>query len=67
MNLRYKKLKSKPSLIKSATGLNEKDFEYLAPVFKEEWDIYISKYTFEGQTRKRKRTVKKNSTFNCQK
>lgn len=65
MNLRYKKLKSKSSLLKSATGLNVKDFEYLAPVFKEEWDIYISKYTFEGQIRIRKRTVKKNSTFKC--
>lgn len=65
MNLRYKKLKSKSSLLKSATGLNLKEFEYLVPVFKEEWDIYISKYTFEGQTRIRKRTVKKNSTFKC--
>jgi len=36
MNLRYKKLKSKSSLLKSATGLNLKEFEYLVPVFKEE-------------------------------
>jgi len=65
MNLRYKKLKSKSSLLKSATGLNVKDFEYIVRVFKEEWDIYISKYTFEGHTRIRKRTFKKNSTFKC--
>ena len=66
MNLRYKKLKSKPRLLKSATGLKAQDFEYLVPVFKQEWDIYISKYTFEVKTRIRKRTVKKNSTFKCE-
>jgi hypothetical protein len=65
MELSYKTLKSRSSLIKTATGISLKEFDYLQPVFKEEWEKYISIYTFEGKLRKRMRTVRKNSTFKC--
>lgn len=65
MKLSYKILKARSSLIKSAIGLSLKEFDYLQPVFKEEWEKYIGKYTFEGKLRKRSRTVRKNSTFKC--
>ncbi len=63
MKLNYKKLKSKSSLIKSATGLNLKEFDYLVPTFELSWNSYICKYTFEGTKRNRARTIRKNSTF----
>lgn len=63
MKLNYQKLKSKSSLIKSATGLSLKEFDYLIPTFTKYWDNYISQYTFEGFARKRSRTVRTNSTF----
>lgn len=65
MKLSYKKLKTRSSLIKSATGLSLKEFDYLHPVFKEGWEQYISKYTFEGKLRKRSRTIRKNNSFKC--
>lgn len=65
MKMRYKTLKSKPGLLKSATGLNIQEFDYLVPVFEEAWNAYIFRYTFEGQPRIRLRTVRKNSTFKC--
>lgn len=58
-------MKLKSSLIKSATGLNLKEFDYLMPSFEEAWNRYITYYTFEGKPRIRGRTVRKNSTFNC--
>ena len=65
MKLSYRILRARSSLIKSATGLNLKEFDYLHPVFKASWDAYISKYTFEGKRRTRSRTIRKNSTFKC--
>jgi hypothetical protein len=63
MKLNYQKLKNKSSLIKSATGLSLKEFDYLVPTFEQAWDKYISQYTFEGFVRNRARKVRKNSTF----
>lgn len=63
MKLNYETLKARSSLIKSATGLSLKEFDYLAPSFSSFWEEYISKYTFEGTKRKRARKVRKNSTF----
>ncbi len=63
MKLSYKKLKVKPSLIKSATGLSLKEFDSLVPTFEIAWNNYIAKYTFEGEGRTRRRTVRKNSKF----
>jgi hypothetical protein len=65
MKLSYKTLKSKSSLIKSATGLNLKEFDSLVPTFEIAWNNYISKYTFEGKKRNRSRTIRKNSRFKC--
>lgn len=65
MKLSYKNLKAKSSLIKSATGLNIKEFDYLMPAFEEAWNKHITLYTFEGKPRIRGRTVRQNSTFKC--
>jgi len=65
MKMRYENLKLKPSLLKSATGLNLLEFEHLALVFEGTWNAYISNYTFEGLPRERMRTIRKNSTFMC--
>ena len=63
MELNYDKMKQKPSLIKSVTGLSKGEFEYLVPAFELEWDRFIEQNTFEGKPRVRKRKVRKNSTF----
>ncbi len=63
MKLNYQKLKAKSSLLKSATGLSLKEFDYLVLSFDRKWSYYISRYTFEGMERQRKRTIRKNSTF----
>lgn len=65
MKLDYKNLKIKSSLIKSATGLSLKEFDYLVPTFEKQWESYISRYTFEGKKRERARKVRVNSTFKC--
>lgn len=63
MKLNYENLKVKSSLIKSATGLSLKEFDYLTPAFEKSWQDYMSKYTFEGKKRKRARKIRSNSTF----
>lgn len=63
MDLSYKNLRVKSSLIKSATGLSLQDFDYLMPSFEKAWNKYINLYTFEGKPRIRGRTVRENSTF----
>ncbi len=63
MELNYKTLQGKSSLIKSATGLSLKEFDYLKPTFTEYWDKYITEYTFEGKFRQRARKPRKNSRF----
>lgn len=65
MKLNYKNLKVKSSLIKSATGLSLKEFDYLTLSFQKHWEIYINRYTFEGKRRDRARTIRTNSTFKC--
>jgi len=63
MELNYKTLQGKSSLIKSATGLSLKEFDYLKPSFEDYWNKYITKYTFEGKLRQRARKTRKNSHF----
>jgi hypothetical protein len=63
MKINYETLKGKSSLIKSATGLSLKEFDFLVEPFKMRWENHISRYTFEGKKRERARTVRKNSTF----
>jgi hypothetical protein len=65
MKINYQTLKAKSSLIKSATGLSLKEFDFLVNPFEKQWESHISRYTFEGKKRKRGRTVRKNSTFKC--
>lgn len=65
MELSYNKLKKKSSLIKSATGLNLKEFDYLMPTFEKAWGQYIKRYTFERKPRQRIRKLRKNNTFKC--
>lgn len=65
MELSYTNLKVKSNLIKSATGLNLKEFDYLTSTFEEVWKKFIDKYTFEGKPRTRMRAIRKNSTFKC--
>lgn len=65
MELSYTNLKVKSNLIKSATGLSLKEFDYLAPTFEEEWNEFVDKYTFEGKHRTRMRGRRKNNTFKC--
>lgn len=63
MKLNYDHLKSKSSLIKSATGLSLKEFDYLVPTFEKGWSRYIERYTLEGKPRERKVKPRKNSRF----
>ena len=63
MKLSYNNLRIKSSLLKSATGLSLKEFDYLIPSFEEAWYKFIADYTFERKPRIRGRTVRKNSTF----
>lgn len=65
MKLDYKTLKKKSSLLKSACGLNLKEFNFLKPPFEKSWLKYINQYTFEGKKRQRARKVRANSTFKC--
>lgn len=65
MKLAYKNLKKKSSRLKSATGLSQKEFDFLKPAFETSWLDYMSRYTFEGKKRQRARTVRVNSTFPC--
>ena len=65
MKINYQTLKTKSSLIKSATGLSLKEFDFLVIPFQKQWENHMSRYTFEGKKRKRARTVRKNSTFPC--
>ncbi len=51
MKLNYENLKVKSSLIKSATGLSLKEFDYLTPAFEKSSQDYMSKHTFEGKKR----------------
>lgn len=63
MKLNYKTLKARSSLIKSATGLSLKEFDFLVPSFETRWQNHIARYTFEGKKRQRARKIRKNSTF----
>ena len=63
MKLNYTNLKAKSSLIKSATGLILKEFDYLVPYFEKRWQNYISRYTFEGKKRERARAIRTDNTF----
>lgn len=65
MELSYINLKVKSNLIKSATGLSLKEFDYLSPTFDEKWKEFIDSYTFEGKHRTRMRGRRKNNTFKC--
>lgn len=65
MKLTYTNLKIKSSLLKSATGLSLKEFDYLLRSFLEHWQAYNKRYTFEGKPRERARKPRKNSTFKC--
>lgn len=65
MKLDYENLKTKSSLIKSATGLSLKEFDYLVPSFEKRWKAYMAQFTFEGKKRERARAVRINSTFKC--
>ena len=65
MKLTYAHLKIKSSLLKSATGLSLKEFDYLLSTFEDRWQDYNSKYTFEGEKRQRARKPRKNNTFMC--
>ena len=65
MKLNYENLQDKSSLVKSATGLSLKEFDYLLPRFDERWHDYHRRYTFEGKKRQRARKPGKNSTFKC--
>ncbi len=65
MKLDYKNLKKKSSLLKSATGLSLKEFDFLKPSFEKSWHKYMSQYTFEGLKRQRARTIRVNTTFKC--
>lgn len=65
MKLDYKNLKKKSSLLKSATGLSLKEFDFLKLSFEKNWLKYIGEYTFEGEKRERARTVRVNSKFKC--
>jgi len=65
MELSYTNLKVKSNLIKSATGLSLKEFDYLSPIFEEKWNEFIDRYTFEGKHRTRMRGRRKNNTFKC--
>jgi hypothetical protein len=63
MKLTYATLKTKSSLLKSATGLSLKEFDYLLLTFIENWQSYNKRFTFEGKPRERARKYRKNSTF----
>ncbi|MDQ3112159.1 MAG: transposase family protein [Bacteroidota bacterium] len=65
MKLDYKNLKKKSSLLKSATGLSLKEFDFLKPPFEKSWLNYINRYTFEGKKRQRTRAVRADNTFPC--
>ena len=65
MKLTYDNLKTKSSLLKSATGLSLKEFDFLKTAFEKSWLKYINHYTFEGKKRQRARTVRVNSRFPC--
>lgn len=65
MKLDYAHLNKKSRLLKSATGLNTKEFDLLKPSFEKTWLQRISHYTFEGKKRERARTIRVNSTFKC--
>lgn len=65
MKLTYVILKKQTRLLKSATGLSLKEFEFLVPAFEKSWQSYISQYTFEGKRRERKRKVRVNNKFKC--
>src|SRR5271165_5990058 len=63
MKINYETLKDKSRLMKSATGLNLKEFDLLMPTFEKGWQRYISRYTFEGKKRQRAWKPRKNSRF----
>ena len=65
MKLRYKNLIKQSRLLKTVTGLNQKEFDILKNPFEQQWEQYMSRYTFEGKKRNRKRKVRTNSTFKC--
>ena len=65
MKLNYKNLRKKSSLLKAATGLSLKEFDFLKASFEKSWLKYIGQYTFEGLKRERTRTVRVNSKFKC--
>ena len=65
MKLNYKTLKVKSSLLKSATGLSFKEFDYLHASFEKRWYAYNQRYTFEGKKRERAHKPRQNSTFKC--
>lgn len=62
MNLSYENIKKK-GVVKSTTGLGVQEFEFLLPVFQEQWDKWIGQYTFECKPRERSRKARKNNTF----
>ena len=49
MKLTCKKLKLKSSAIKTATEFSQKEFEYLAKIFEQEWKNKTDDYTFKGE------------------
>ena len=63
MKLTYKRLKAKPSNLKSACGLTLQQFNFLVPAFEVAWNKRNSLYTFEGKPRLRARKARKNNTF----
>lgn len=51
--LSYTKLKNKPRILQSLTGMSLAEFEALVPSFEKAWQDYIYKHFIEASERKR--------------
>lgn len=65
MKLNYTTLKSRPRLLKAATGIGQKEFAMLTDPFTQAWEVRQRKYTLEGKVRQRGAGQRKNNTFKC--
>jgi len=63
MILRYSDISSEEKSIRSHTGLSRGEFEHLAEKFEQEWDRYMSCFTWEGKPRQRQCKVRRNSVL----
>ena len=63
MALKYEDIANNPKGLVSFTGYRKGEFDLLAELFEQQWDLFIKKTTITGKERNRQSYNRTNSTF----